>query len=612
GFFCSAIECSDGKDMLYIVDPFDDEGVTLLNYEKIRRSNRAYFEYWYSSRASPPFSAESPSFDIKSTDMDIAINGRNEISVHADIEFICSVEGVRITALELVPLMRVESAVLDDMDTCFVIQEDAKADGQIWLVFPQTIAKDREYRLSIVYAGGGIVEDLGGDNFAVMARTSWFPSFYTNAFDPRRFTMTFAVSSKMTLLASGKLVDSWTEGDVNYTRWDSEEDYDFAGFNYGKFSAVTETSDKCRIECYTNMKLSDGLLRVRRLLEEYKDLQSILMILPHELTTDRIGRNAAIDSRNAYETYSHFFGEIPIREIRVSQQPDISFAQSWPALIYLPFTAFWDESVRDRLGLIRGDASVIGYETVASHELAHQWWGNTVMRDSYHDEWLMEGFATYSSALYLQATNGTDRFKDYMNIQRRLILSRSYGDLTYNDLGPIWLGLRLSSLDFPEGRRLMYAKGAYVLHMLRMMLFDYDKKSDQRFIGMMKDYVRMYAGKIVTTDDFKRIVEKHFGREMDWFFDQWVYGIDVPVYKFNYETKEGDDGYILTLYIQQSNVSPSFEMPVPFVVNFDDGHAVVHLTVKGNAAIGKQFHLPKEPKTIEANPWNAVLCNVVK
>jgi hypothetical protein len=612
GFFCSAMECLGGKEMLYIVDPLDEEEVTFLHYEKIKLSKRAYFEYWFSSRALLPFSYEKPHFNIENTDMDIVINARNEISVRVDMDFVCSVDGVRIAALELVPLMRVESAVLDNGDTCFIIQEDAKADGQIWLVFPRTLAKGQKYTLTIVYSGGGIVEDLGGDNFAIMARTSWFPSFYTNSIDPRRFTMTFAVPSKMTLLATGELVRSWKEGDINYTKWDSKEERDFAGFNYGKFSAVTETSSKCRIECYTNVKLTDGLLRIRKLLEEYKDLQAALMLLPHELTTDRIGRNAAIDSRNAYEIYDHFFGEIPIREIKVSQQPDISFAQSWPTLIYLPFTAFWDESVRDRLGLVRGDASAIAYETVASHELAHQWWGNTVMRDSYHDEWLMEGFATYSSALYLQATSGTNRFKDYMNIQRRLILSRAYGDLIYNDLGPIWLGLRLSSLDFPEGRRLMYAKGAYVLHMLRMMLFDYDRKSDDRFIKMMKDYVRTYKGKIVTTDDFKAIVEKHFDRDMDWFFNQWIYGTDVPAYKFDYKVEKGDEGYYLTIYIQQAGVSPSFEMPVPFVVNFDNGHAVVHLIVKGNDTIAKKFHLPKEPRAIEANPWNAVLCTIVK
>jgi hypothetical protein len=611
-FFGAWVDCSDGKDIMFIVDPYDAEAVSLLRYEKIEFSKRACWETWYSSRTLLPFSHEEPDFNIEKTDLNIVIDKRNDMSVRADMDFVCGVEDVRITALDLVPVLRVESAILDDTDTCLVIQEDANADGQLWLVFPETLEKNKRYRLRIAYSGRGIIEDLGGDNFAIMARSSWFPSFYTNQIDPRRFLMKFAVPSKMTLLATGKLIDSRQEADTSYTKWDSGKEHDFAGFNYGKFSSVTEKSSKCVIECYTNMKLTDELLSIRQLLEEHKELQASLMMLPHELTTDRVGKNAAIESRNAYEIYNHFFGEIPFREIKISQQPDISFAQSWPTLIYLPFTAFWEESLKERLGLLRGEAAVMGYETIASHELAHQWWGNAVMRDSYHDEWLVEGFATYSSALYLQATSGTDRFKDYMNMQRRLILSRAEQRRNYNELGPVWLGERLSSLDFPGGSRLMYAKGAYVLHMLRMMLFDYGKKSDECFIKMMKDYVRTYAGKIATTEDFKKIVQKHFDREMDWFFDQWVYGTDIPVYKFEYEIEKGDEGYFLTVYAQQSGVPPSFEMPVPFVVNFENGHAVVHLTVKGNDPIGKKFHLPDEPKSIEPNPWNAVLCTVVK
>jgi len=611
-FFNAYMDCSGGKDMMFFIDPLDEEEVSFLRYEKIKFSKRAHWETWYSSHTLLPSLGEKPDFNIEKTDMDIVIDARKEISVHADMDFVCSVDGIRITALELVPVLRVESAVLDDADSCFVIQENAKADGQLWLVFPKTLEKGRKYSVTIVYSGGGIIEDIGGDNFAIMARTSWFPNFYANPTDPRRFIMKFAVPSKMTLLATGELIDWWQEVDISYTKWDSQEEHDFAGFNYGKFSAVTETSDKCVIECYTNVKLTDGLLRIRKLLEEYKDLQAALMMLPHELTTDRIGKNAAIDSRNAYEIYNHFFGDIPIRKIKVSQQPDISFAQSWPTLIYLPFTAFWDESLKDRLGLLSSDVSVMGYETIASHELAHQWWGNTVMRDCYHDEWLVEGFATYSSALYLQATSGTNRFRDYMNLQRRLILSMAEGERSYNDLGPIWLGQRLNSLEFPVGRRLIYAKGAYVLHMLRMMLFDYDKKSDERFIKMMRDYVRTYTGRIATTENFKKTVEKYFGNDIDWFFDQWVYGTDIPVYKFDYEIEKGDEGYFLTIYAQQTGVSPAFEMPVPFVVNFEKGHAVVHLMIKGNDPIARKFHLPQEPKSIEPNPWNAVLCTVVK
>jgi hypothetical protein len=609
-FFNAYLDCPDDSGMMYFIDPLDEEEVSLLRYEKVDFSTRAYWETWYSSHKLLPSSNKQPEFNIDKTEMDIVIDAKKEISVRADLDFVCSVPGVRVAPLELVPTLRVERAVLGDSDTCLIIQEGARADGQLWLVFPEELEKDVKYTLTITYCGGGIIEDIGGDNFAIMARTSWFPSFYTNPTDPRRFILKFAVPSKMTLLATGELAKAWTRSDTSYTIWDSRERHDFAGFNYGKFSAVTEKSKNCRIECYTNVKLADALLRIRILLEQYKELQVALMMLPHELTTDRIGKNAAIESRNAYEVYCHFFGEIPIREIKVSQQPQMSFAQSWPTLIYLPFTAFWDFSIKERLGLLSGEVSVMSFETIASHEIAHQWWGNTVMRDSYHDEWLTEGFATYSSALYLQATEGTDRFRDYMNIQRRQVLAKAEKDRSYSDLGPIWLGQRLNSLDFPGGRRLIYAKGAYVLHMLRMLLFDYEKKSDERFINMMKDYVATYSGRIVTTHDLQVIVEKHFDQDMGWFFDQWVYGTEIPVYSLRYDVEETGGEYYLTIHARQSGVSPSFRMPVPFLVNFEKEHAVVKFVIEGSDAVAKKFHLPQRPRSIEPNPWNAVLCTI--
>jgi aminopeptidase N len=341
------------------------------------------------------------------------------------------------------------------------------------------------------------------------------------------------------------------------------------------------------------------------------------MLMPQELTTDRIGKNAAVESRNAYGVFAHFFGDIPIRRINISQQPEASFAASWPTLIFLPYTAFFDESVRQRLfepvvGLGRYASLESYHEGVASHEIAHQWWGHSVMTASYHDEWLNEGFATYSEGIHLQLTKGVESFKKYMKILWEQVLSDVGGGVSLSDLGPIWLGERLSSLDIPQGKYSIYAKGAYVLHMLRMMMMDYESKSDERFITMMKDYVRTYSGKVVTTNDFRNIVEKHMDKDMAWFFNQWVYGAEIPIYRFDYDVVEEDGHYLLTIYAQQSDVAPSFEMPVPFVVKFKDGHSVVHVNVKGLRAVGKKFRLPQKPISVEPNPWNAVLCTVVE
>jgi hypothetical protein len=616
-FFSAFLECSDDKELLYVIDPLDEEEVSLFRYEQIEFSKRADFETWYSSAPKQSFSKVKPKFDISRLRMKVEIGTDQKLEVNADMHFVCLFDKARIVPIHLEHVLRVETAILNDTDTCRIIQEDKDTDAQLWIVFPYVLQKGKEYDLALSYSGEGLIEDIGGDNFSIVGRAAWFPSFYANIVDPRHFNIIFAVPKNMTLLATGELVRTWTEENKVYSEWDSGIEHLVAGFNYGKFSAVTQQSPLAEITCYTNEKLSDALLTVRRILEEDLHLQAELMLMPQELTTDGIGKNAAIECRNAYEVYNHFFGGIPIHRINISQQPQVSFAMSLPTLIFLPFTAFYDESVRQRLfepviGLRKYGEWEFYHEGVAAHEIAHQWWGHSVMISSYHDEWLDEGFATYSEALHLQVTKGIDDFKKYMNTLRRQIFSDAGNGMSLAELGPIWLGSRLSSLEAPHGKHLIYVKGAYVLHMLRMMLFDYDKKSDERFIKMMQDYVRTYTGKVVTTEDFKRIVEKHFGKKMDWFFDQWVYDTEIPVYQFNYDIENAGDDYFLTIIGQQRNVSSDFEMPVPFVVNFKKGHAVVRLTIKGNEMIARKFHLPQEPLSIEANPWSAVLCTIVE
>lgn len=616
-FFCAFLECSDDKELMYVIDPLDDEEVSLLRYDQIKFSKRALFETWYSSRPLQQPRASRPHFDIERTEMDVVIDPALKMKVTARVRFTAQAENARMISMEIDPVLRVSSAIVNDTDTCLVIQEDEKADAQLWLVFQDNMEAGRSYDLQMIYSGEGMVENIGGDNFVVATTTSWFPSFYTDPFDPRRFIMRFEVPEKMTLIATGEPQQAWHENGKSFSIWDSKIENYVAGFNYGKFSEYVEKSASCDITCFTNTKLFDALLEIRKIIEENKDLQATLMLLPQELTTDGIGKNAAIEIRNAYEVYVHFFGEIPLRKIRVSQQPYTSFAWSLPSLIFLPFTAFYDESIRERLfspalGFQEYRSWESFHEGVASHELAHQWWAHTVITTSYHDEWLNEGFATYSEALHLQLTKGVKEFRNYLNMVREQVLSEVEGQKSLAELGPIWLGERLSSLDVPQGKYLIYVKGAYVLHMLRMMLFDYDKKSDERFIQMMQEYVDTYTGKIVTTEDFKKVLEKHFAKDMDWFFEQWVFGTEIPVYRFNYEIEEDNGDYFLTIGAQQSGVPASFEMPVPFVVNFHDGHAVVQMVIKGDRPIAKKFHLPAEPVSIEPNPLNAVLCTIAE
>jgi hypothetical protein len=107
-----------------------------------------------------------------------------------------------------------------------------------------------------------------------------------------------------------------------------------------------------------------------------------------------------------------------------------------------------------------------------------------------------EGFAQFSTDLYLHRTAREKKFQTFLGADREFILNPLAGSPERaRDAGPIWLGYRLNTEKSAGASRLIYAKGGLVLHMLRMLLYDYTRGDDSRFIAMMKEFVQTNAGK---------------------------------------------------------------------------------------------------------------------
>jgi aminopeptidase N len=190
-------------------------------------------------------------------------------------------------------------------------------------------------------------------------------------------------------------------------------------------------------------------------------------------------------------------------------------------------------------------------ENVIAHELAHQWFGDMITCRSWSDLWLNEGFAQYCTALYRERKYGNTSYWEYMNTQLNGAMT-AHGEIGAPDTSSA------STLFYSP---LIYSKGAFVLHMLRHAL------GDSVFFRSLHAYANQPALRYSTasTKDLQTVCENISGKDLGYFFQEWIYGEGVPDYEYSWNWKSLGDSSILTIDLNQSinRRNPTFfTMPI--------------------------------------------------
>jgi hypothetical protein len=490
----------------------------------------------------------------------------------------------------------------------YFIQESRKDDGSFYVILPEAPAVGKETSVTIEYAGDKVLEAAGDGSFYVRSRTSWYPNL--NGFGEHTYyDLTFKIPRKYRVISIGKLQSESVEQDYAVSHWVTAMPVAVAGFNYGSYQKldITDDIDHYRIAGYYLSELPGNLRR-------YDALRSMA---PRSMT-----QYALEQTRAQMQLCTYYFGKIPYEDVSVTEQPDFNFGQSWPDLIYLPISAYTDSTQRWMLfGNI--DTNFTGFvQEVTPHEVAHQWWGHAVGWASYHDQWLSEGFAEFSAGLFLQQAVGKNWRGDYLEFWERLrkrILEKNNFGVAPTDAGPLWMGLRLIAPRSENAyQNVTYPKGAYVLQMLRTIMRGEDpKEPDAEFIAMMHEFVETYKDKPASTEGFIAIADKHMTKFMDlqhnghldWFFKEWVYGMEVPRYQFEYQVAPAENGKVkLHMSITQSEVDEHFAMLVPVFADFGEGMTrVAQIGIGGNSTRTVDMFLPKQPKKVALNAYKEIL-----
>jgi aminopeptidase N len=204
------------------------------------------------------------------------------------------------------------------------------------------------------------------------------------------------------------------------------------------------------------------------------------------------------------------------------------------------------------------------HEILAAHEFSHQWFGDLITCGTWADIWLNESFATYCEALWLEHTKGYSAYKDHLATRATGYLNNNPGFPIYNQG---WL-YHTPPVHLLYNAAVIYNKGACTLHQLRYIL------GDSLFFRALHAYMTdtNFIYKNAVTADFISKVNRVSGKDYSWFFNEWVYSANHPVYKNTYEiTKTARNKWTVSYEIKQTQSNaPFFRMPVEILIGFND------------------------------------------
>jgi aminopeptidase N len=241
-------------------------------------------------------------------------------------------------------------------------------------------------------------------------------------------------------------------------------------------------------------------------------------------------------------------------------------------------TSMTDNSLLDPIEALERDE-----DGLVAHELAHQWFGDFLTCKDWSHIWLNEGFASYFDPLFAQHDRGEDEFRLRMEGELKSYLSN---DRMYRR--PIVETRYTSPMHMFD--MMTYAKGGCVLHMLRGLV------GEEAWWKAIRTYVSDHKFQVVETDDFRRAVEQATGKDMKWFFDQWLYKAGHPELRAAWHYEDADK--TVRVKIEQTQKAeeqtPLFRTPTTLELTDSSGTSrAIPIVIEGAS---QEFVIPAAAK----------------
>jgi hypothetical protein len=493
---------------------------------------------------------------IRSYDIDVQVNPPANLQGKAKLKIDVLRSGSRALLFELSRDLKVSSITADGAVLEFIqnqavegTQLARRGNDMVAVVFPKALQSGQAIEFNFNYAGD-VLSEAGGGLMYVGARGIWYPN---RGMEAARFDLHFRYPAGWSLLATGERV------------------------------ATNESSDESQAG---TPKSSHWLTRVP---------------IPVAGNAQMVADTAAA----AINFYAQRFGPYPYGSLRLTQMPG-PLSQGWPGLIFLSSYSFLLPAERARME--RDAVDFLLSKQVTAHETAHEWWGDLIYWRGYRDQWLSEGLANYCSLMILESENPAG-FHQVMTRYRDNLLEKNKDGAVLKDAGPVTLGLRLSSSEFPDGyEAISYGRGTWLFHMLRHMLDDEPSITDKtrgpagasRFFHALLNLREQYAGKPVTTREVLQVFaeelppsQRYEGKkQLQWFYDGWVNGMAIPHLQLqNVKFTEGGRSLVASGTILQKDAPYDLVTSVPLFAQLPGNRRVLAGRVFADGPEAT-FHIP--------------------
>ncbi len=587
-------------------DPMAREQIMVGQY--VNREQGAVFDTWtsFESQSIRTGRKKRPeqTYTVDRFKIDATLEPDLNLKVITLAELKTMTPGVRVYAFETTERMSIDEVKVDGQPVEVYRRHSAResamrvADNAVFLVLlPASFDSSKPHTIEFRHQGH-VVLRAGEKVFFVSSRGTWYPHMRGEF---ATYDLTFRYPKNLDLVSTGDLIDTRIEGEQRITHRRTSSPIRFAGFNLGEYESVKVTRGGYTIEVVGNKRLEQALLPRMpasqppppafgggRRGSANPNTALPPMPAPDPLAQLRTLANLVV---GAFESMAADFGPPPIQTLTVSPIPG-SFGQGFPGLVYLSTMSYLRPSDMP-VGVRERSQQLFYTELLAAHEVAHQWWGNSVTADGYQDEWLQEALANYASLMYMEKRKGVKQLEPVLSDYTRHLMAKEDKGTALEAAGPITLGIRLqNSHSVNAWRVITYEKGTWIIHMLRRQM------GDAAFRKLLSTIVREYKQKPISTEQFRKLAASMLpagspDAQLDVFFENWVYGTGIPSLKLN---MKASTGLRVSGTMTQSGVGRDFEVDVPVEVHFAKGAAQIFWVRTGNEPVEFAFQL-KQPAT---------------